>query len=423
MLFPLKRRKLLAEELKMVKTSWKSRRRLLLGVTGGIAAYKIPELVRAFVRRDWDVEVILTAAAERFVSPLTLSVLSGKRAWTEKDFFSDERGHEIPHIRLAQNADVVAVAPCTATTLARLACAEGSSLLTAAILATRAPVLLFPSMNTDMWFHNGVQKSCRECTQKGYTVIEPGRGPLACRDEGEGRLPSLEVVQEEILRAVCPDRNLEGLRVLVTAGPTHEYLDPVRYLSNPSSGKMGYALAKTAWYRGADVTLVSGPVGEEPPHGVNVVPVVSAGQMLDAVVKASENADIIVKAAAVGDYRAASRSAQKIKRDRGSMTVDLVPNPDILAELSKKRKKGQTLVGFAAETQDILENAAQKLASKGADLIAVNDLNAPGSGFAADTNEVAVLDATGVLGRISGSKDDVAEGLWDLILQRHDKQP
>ncbi len=400
----------------MAKMDWKRHRKLLLCITGGIAAYKIPELVRAFSRREWDVEVILTEAAERFVSTLTLSVLSRHKVWTETDFLANERGFEIPHIRLAQNSDVLAVAPCTATTLSNLAAADASSLISAAALATRAPVLLFPSMNTEMWNHKGVQQNCRKCREYGYTVVGPDEGELACREEGRGRLPGIEIIEEEILKAVCPKKaELHGLRVLVTAGPTHEYLDPVRYISNPSSGKMGFALAKTAWYRGAEVTAVTGPVSIEPPHGVRIVPVVEAEQMFDAVLKESEKADIIIKAAAVGDYKAVSKSAQKIKRNNGPRTIELFPNPDILAELGKRRRKGQILVGFAAETQDLLQNATSKLAGKGIDLIAVNDVSSPGKGFAGDMNEVTVLDSSGIVSRLAGTKDDVSEGLWDVI--------
>lgn len=403
---------------KMAKAGWTRHRNLLLCITGGIAAYKIPELVRAFSRRDWDVEIVMSRAAERFVSPFTLSVLSGKKTWGEEDFLSNERGFEIPHVNLAKNRDVVAVAPCTATTLSRLAHGDASSLISATLLATRAPVLLFPSMNTEMWLHKGVQENCRKCREYGYRLIDPDQGELACRDEGKGRLPDIDVIEQEILKEVCPSKDLKNLKVLVTAGPTHEYLDPVRYLSNPSSGKMGFSLARTAWYRGAEVTVVSGPVSMKPPHGVRFIPVVTADQMRDAVLKESEKADIIVKAAAVGDYKASGQSPQKIKRNSRPLTLDLTPNPDILAELVKKRKKGQMLIGFAAETQDLIENASSKLASKGIDLIAVNDVNAPESGFAADTNEVQVLDASGVVSCIGGTKDDVAEGLWDVISTR-----
>ncbi|MGC9371735.1 MAG: bifunctional phosphopantothenoylcysteine decarboxylase/phosphopantothenate--cysteine ligase CoaBC [Thermovirgaceae bacterium] len=407
----------------MAKTDWKRHRKLLLCITGGIAAYKIPELVRAFSRREWDVEIILTEAAERFVSAFTLSVLSRHKVWYEADFLSNERGFEIPHVRLAQSCDVLAVAPCTATTLANLAAADASSLIPAAALAARAPVLLFPSMNTDMWQHKGVQQNCRKCREYGYIIVDPDQGQLACREEGKGRLPEIEIIEEEILKAACPGKKeLDGLRVLVTAGPTHEYLDPVRYISNPSSGKMGFSLAKTAWYRGAEVTAVAGPVMIKPPHGVRIVPVVEADQMLDAVLRESEGADIIIKAAAVGDYKAASPSAQKIKRNHGPMTIELFPNPDILAELGKKRRKGQILVGFAAETQDFVENASSKLSSKGIDLIAVNDVHAPGKGFAGDRNEVTVLDSSGIVSCLAGTKDDVAEGLWDVISDRWQKQ-
>lgn len=406
----------------MTMPEWKRGKKLLLGITGGIAAYKTPELLRSFVRREWDVEIILTEAAEKFVSSFTLSVLAGKRVWTENDFFDDARGIEIPHINLAEKADVAAIAPCTATTLSRLANADGSNLLSAAVLASRIPVLLFPSMNSNMWSHAGVRENVDRCRKLGYKVIEPERGELACRDEGSGRLPSVDVIAEEILKAVCPRKDLEGLKVVVTAGPTHEYLDPVRFISNPSSGRMGFALAKEAWYRGADITVVTGPATVEPPHGVKVIPVVSAEQMYERVLAESADADVIVKAAAVGDYKAATRAGQKMKRRSGARTIELAENPDILAELGKRRSSEQFLVGFAAETENMLENAARKLTGKGADLIVVNDVNAADSGFRSERNTVHVVAAEGLLSSLSGHKDEVAEEIWDIIVARRRDQ-
>jgi len=396
---------------------WKKGRRILLGITGGIAAYKIPELVRRLKGSGNEVEIILTESAERLVSPLVLSTLSGRRVWLQKDFLDFENGWKIPHITLAEWAEIVCIAPCTANMLRRAANGEAETLLGATLLATRAPVLLCPAMNTNMWEHETTMRHKETCLRNGYRVLEPDSGFLACGAEGRGRLPSNEIILEEIWRLLCPVRDLEGKKVLVTAGPTWEFLDPVRFISNPSSGKMGYAVAQNAWYRGAEVTLVSGPVSIQPPHGVTVVRVQSALEMLEAVLDKAERADYIVKAAAVGDYRPKEFSAEKIKRrGKNGLVVQFEQNPDIAATIGARKKPGQVLIGFAAESHALEKNAAEKMVSKNLDFIVANRITGPDGAFGSERNTIHVLDQKGGKETFSGSKEEVAWRLWDFIL-------
>ena len=401
-------------------TSWKEGRRVLLGVTGGIAAYKIPELVRRLKKSGCEVEIVMTRAAERFVSPLVLAALSGRRVWRQEDFLSDDRGFMIPHIRLAEWADVVAVAPCTANTAADLAQGRGEGLISAAILATLAPVLLFPAMNVHMFENAAVRENFSLLARRGMKVVDPVAGELACGEEGKGRMPDPELIAEEIFRAASPRHDMEGLHVLVTAGPTREYMDPVRCISNPSTGRMGIAMARGAWYRGADVRLILGPVESAPYplYGLEVTHVVSALEMRDAVMNHLEWADVIVKAAAVGDYRAKEQAAHKVKREgHDAISVELVQNPDIAAEVGRNKRPDQILIGFAAETDDLLKNARGKLERKRLDFILANDVLAPGSGFASDTNTLRLIsrDDTEL---ISGMKEDVASAVWGSLIER-----
>lgn len=395
---------------------WKKNRRILLGICGGISAYKAPEIAREFRKLEWDVEVTLSRAAERFVSPLVISTITGRKTWLEDDFLSEDEGWKIPHISLAEWADVVAVAPATASFLHKAANGDAEIILSAVLLATRSPVLLFPAMNVFMWEHPAVKSNLLRCSELGYRVVEPGEGPLACGYEGKGRLPSIEVIREEILRTVSPVCDLAGVKVLVTSGPTRESIDPVRFISNHSSGKMGSALARTAWYRGADVTMISGPVTEPVPYGVRLIPVVSAGDMFDAVMKEAASHDIIVKAAAVGDFSPAQISSRKIKREEDrNMTLEMVPNRDIAASLGASRKPGQFLVGFAAETDDPVVNATRKLNQKKLDLIVLNDIGSENPVFGSDSNAVRVIGKEGVEVECSGSKEKVADVIWDCI--------
>jgi phosphopantothenoylcysteine decarboxylase/phosphopantothenate--cysteine ligase len=394
--------------------AWKRSRKILLCVTGGIAAYKIPDLVSRLKKLDCQVEIAMTEAAETLVSPLALSTLSGRRAWLQSDFLSSTRGFEIPHIRLADWADAVVIAPCSANTAFGIAQGRAGSVVEAALLATCAPVVLFPAMNVHMFENPATQRNLRTLAERGIRVVDPEFGLLACGYEGKGRLPETDLILEEIAYALSPRRELAGKHILVTAGPTREYLDPVRFISNPSSGKMGLAVARTAWYRGAEVRVVLGPVPAGCTHGLEVHGVVSALEMRDAVMDNLAWADCVVKAAAVGDYRAQNKAEHKMKRGRGgeTLSLSLTQNPDIAAEVGSKKRPGQLLIGFAAETENLVTNARGKLERKGMDLMVANDVTAPGSGFGVDTNTVRLLSRDGEAA-VSGSKEEVADALWE----------
>lgn len=395
---------------------WKTNRKVLLGISGGISAYKIPDVVSTLKKYNSDIEVIMTRSASSFVTPLSLSTLTGKKTWMEEDFLSDQRGWKIPHISLADWAEVFVIAPATANVIRRAAFGEAETLLGATMLATRAPVVIFPAMNIHMWEHPATQRHVKMSGELGYIVIPPEEGFLACGYEGKGRLPKKEVILEILWRVLSPKRDLIGKKIIVTSGPTREFMDPVRFISNPSSGKMGYAVARTAWYRGADVTLIKGPTYLEPPFGVRTIDVTTAQEMYDAVLKESDGADIVVKAAAVGDYRFAHTLDQKLKREgRGRLEVILEENPDIAAEVGRRKRQGQILVGFAAESTEVVENALSKLNKKNMDMIVANDITAKGSGFESDTNSVTVICKTGRTSRLEGSKEEVAWGLWDIV--------
>lgn len=395
---------------------WKSERRILLAVTGGIAAYKAPEIVRTLKQASCDVEVMLSKAASAMVSPLVLSTLTGKRCWVEEDFLSSEKGWEIPHITLADWAEAVVVAPCTAATLQRVATGAADSLIAATLLATRAPVLLFPAMNVKMWDHPATQENIRRCRLMGYHLFEPEAGHLACGYEGKGRLPERDAIVEALWRVLSPRCDLVGKRVLVTAGPTWEFLDPVRYLGNPSTGRMGFAVAQTAWYRGAEVTVIAGPTTVPPPPGVSVRSVTSAQEMFEAVLAEADEAHVIVKAAAVGDFRAAHKVPSKIKRGGAEeLVLHLVQNPDIAASLGSRKRPGQVLIGFAAETDDLEANALDKLRRKGLDAIVANDVTAEGAGFASVDNRVTVFYGDGTRLSLAGTKETVAWDLWESL--------
>jgi len=393
---------------------WK-KNKILFAISGGIAAYKAPEILRGWIKQGCEVETVLTKAAEAFVSPLVLGTLSGKKVWLEEDFLSPEGGRKIPHISLADWADVVAVAPCTANVLRIAAHGDSSTLLGALLLACRKPVVLFPAMNSNMLEHPATKQNIEACKKLGYTVVDPDEGLLACGAEGKGRLPDAKVIYENVRRAVCPQKDFAGKHVVVTAGPTHEYIDPVRFLSNPSSGKMGYALALNAWCRGAKVTLISGPTVLECIPQIEKIDVTTAEEMYSACMS-NTDADVIIKAAAVGDFRAANEAPKKIKRHGlDSFSIDVIQNKDIAAELGKAKRKGQILVGFAAETDDLLENGAKKIASKNLDFAVVNDVLQKGAGFGCDTNSVTIIAANGSKEEVCGSKEEVAEAILDAV--------
>ena len=399
-------------------TDWRTGRRVLLGITGGIAAYKTPEIVRRLRKAGCEVKVILTRAAEQFVAPLALSVLSGHRVWREEDFLSDKRGPEVPHITLADWADVFIIAPCTANTAADLAQGRAESLIGATMLAAQCPILLCPAMNENMYYHPATRENLKRLSGYGVRIVEPESGPLACGTEGKGRMPEPEGIAEEVYRALAP-HDMEGFHVLVTAGPTREYLDPARFISNPSTGRMGLSMARAAWYRGAVVRVVLGPVAAPCSlYGLGVIPVVSALDMRDAVMKNLPWANFIVKAAAVGDYRAKEQEERKVKREgRESVTLELVQNPDIAAEVGQAKAPGQVLVGFAAETDDLMGNARAKMERKALDFILANDILAPGSGFESETNTLRLLSRDGREEAFAGTKEAVAWDVWSSLVQ------
>jgi len=366
-------------------------KRIVLGVTGGIAAYKSVELVRELIRRGAAVRVVMTEHAREFILPLTFETLSGNPVST--DLFRLTGGREIDHIALADFAELIVIAPATANIIGKLAAGIADDLLTTVLLAATAPVLLCPAMNARMYENAVVKENMARLVARGYTMMEPAYGELACGTEGQGRLPEVPDIAEEIETLLSP-KTLHGEHVLVTAGPTQEPFDPVRYITNHSSGKMGYALAVMARRRGAAVTLISGPTELPAPRGVRFVLVKTALAMRDSVLDHMKEATVVIKAAAVADYRPTVCRTTKIKKSAERMTVRLERNPDIIAEIGKK-KGTRVVVGFAMESDHLLENARQKLMEKGMDFIVANDLTAPGAGFRIDTNIIRILDREG----------------------------
>lgn len=391
--------------------------RIVLGVSGGIAAYKAPELVRRLQDAGADVRVILTPNAARFVSPLSLAAVSNHGVIVEQ-WGDPERGG-VDHIELARWADLLLIAPATANVLAKLATGIADDALTTYALAHRAEVLVAPAMNTFMLGHPTVQQNIETLRKRGVGIIEPVDGLLACGEEGAGKMPDVPVLVD-IVRSRFASRDLTGLRVLVTAGPTREPLDPVRYLSNRSSGKMGYAIADAARRRGADVTLVSGPTSLPAPAAVTVTQVTTAAEMHAAVMRAAPLHQIVIKAAAVADFAPSTVAGQKIKKREGqdTLTLELRRNPDILADVARVTPK-PFVVAFAAETDRVEENAREKLQRKGADLIVANDVADSSIGFDSDQNEVLVIGRDGTVVRIAkADKSVVANRVLDLVLER-----
>lgn len=386
---------------------------IVLGVTGGIAAYKAAEIVRLLVKDGAIVRVIMTKNAQEFITPLTLQTLSGNPVSTET--FSLTQESEIGHIRLADTADLVLIAPATANVIAKLAHGQADDLLTTVLLATTAPVVIAPAMNVHMYAHPLVQENMRKLSSLGYGFVEPTEGFLACGYEGKGRLADPEDIVEEV-RAALTKKDLQGERIMVTAGPNAEPIDPVRFISNRSTGKMGYAMARVAWRRGADVTLVSGPTALPPPRGVRLSPVRTALEMQRAVLAHYPQATMVISAAAVADYRPAQVAPQKLKKSEEDFTIELTRNPDILAELGRQ-KGNRLLVGFATETEDVFQNAARKLHSKNLDMIVANDVTQDGAGFAHDTNIVTLIDRSEKVETLPlMSKDEVAHAVYDRLL-------
>ena len=394
---------------------------VVVGLSGGIACYKVGDVVRQLRERGARVRVVMTRAAAEFITPLTLQTLSGEPVSSE--LFDLTQESEIGHIRLADSADAVLVAPATANLIGKAAHGLGDDLLTTVLLATRAPVLLAPAMNVHMWEHPRVQANLATLRAQGWRVIEPAVGFLACGYEGAGRLADAAHVVAEVERAVGPG-DLAGERVLVTAGPNREPLDPVRFLSNRSTGRMGYAVAAAAWRRGAEVVLVSGPVALAAPHGVRCERVTTAAEMRDAVRREIDAASMLFMAAAVADYRPARVAAKKLKKGDAPLRLELERTVDILAEL--RGAAGERLmVGFAAETDDVLRNAERKLTAKGLDLIVANDVSRSDAGFEVDTNAVTLLDAGGRTEVPLAGKDEVADRILDraVALKRARRAP
>lgn len=388
-------------------------KRVVVGITGGIAAYKAAELVSRLRQEEAKVQVVMTRAAGEFITPLTLATLAGGPVWQE--MFAPGAG--VAHIELAQTAELVLIVPATADIIARLAAGLADELLCALVLATRAPVLLAPSMNANMYTHPVTQANLARLRELGYHVLEPESGFLACGARGPGRLPAVETILEAAAALLRPGKRLEGISVLVTAGGTREYLDPVRFLGNASSGKMGYAVAAEAQRRGATVTLVTGPTALAPPPGVEVIAVESAAEMYEAVLARAGTARVVVKAAAVADFRPKERAAVKIKKAGGPPVIELEPTPDILGELGRLKGPEQILVGFAAETENAVEHAREKLVAKNLDLMVVNDVTRPGAGFGGDTNIVTFLFRDGQVEELPRlTKAEVARRLWDAIV-------
>ncbi len=388
-------------------------RNILFGVTGSIAAFKAAGWVHALAKEEAQVTVVMTRPATRFVSSLTFGALSGNRVYA--DMFAEGEGEAMAHITLPQTTDVVLVAPATAQTIARLAYGMADDLLSTAVLASNAPVVVCPAMNSNMLAHPATQRNLETLKELGYVVVEPDFGLLACGDEGAGRLPEWDGVRE-ILLGLFEEDDLAGQEVLITAGPTREPLDPARFLSNRSSGKMGYALARTARRRGAHVTLISGPVHLDPPPGVDVVQVSTAREMKEAVKQYAVAASVIVKAAAVADFRPITASEQKIKKVNAALQLELIPNPDILADLGKKRKDNQVLVGFAAESNNHEAEGLRKLKDKNVDLMVVNDILGEKTGFDVDTNQVTLIGQDGVEQLELMSKEETANRIWDRVV-------
>ncbi len=388
---------------------------VVLGVTGGIAVYKACELLRLLQKRGIDVFVVMTQNACRFVAPLTFETLSGHPVAV--DTFDRPQTWEVEHIALAKRADLFLIAPATANIIGKMACGIADDMLSTTVMATRAPVLVAPAMNTGMWESAAVQQNVKTLQARGVQFVMPASGHLACGDSGAGKLEDVEIIAERAREMLFAKRDMEGLHVMVTAGPSREALDPVRYISNRSSGKMGYAIAQAAQKRGAEVTLLSGPVALAAPQGVKLVSFTTTQELLDKASELAAAQDVLIQAAAPADYRAKEIAPQKIKKQGGEpMTFTLVENPDVAATLGRAKKAGQVFVGFAAETNDVLAHAQDKLVRKNLDMIVANDVTRPGAGFDVDTNIVTLITKEGQEALPMMSKAEVADRILDHVL-------
>lgn len=386
---------------------------IVLGVTGSIAAYKIANLASMLVKLNADVHVIMTQNATHFITPMTFETLTNNKCIV--DTFDRNFNFDVKHVSLAKRGDLFLVAPCTANVIGKVANGICDDMLTTTIMATKAPVLFSPAMNTGMWENPVLQDNLKNLQHYGYHVIEPVVGRLACGDTGSGKMPSEETLLEHILLHLAREKDLKGKRLLITAGPTQEAIDPVRFISNRSSGKMGYALAKMAVLRGAQVTLVSGPVSIAPFAGIETVAVRSAQQMFEAVSERSAESDVVIMCSAVADYKPASYSEQKMKKGDNDMSIPLTRTQDILGWLGDHKQAGQVLVGFSMETENLIENSRRKLTKKHADLICANSIASEQTGFAVDTNKVTLITQENVTELPLCTKEETADLILDSI--------
>jgi len=386
---------------------------VVLGVTGSIAAYKIANLASMLVKLNADVHVIMTQNATHFITPMTFETLTNNKCIV--DTFDRNFNFDVKHVSLAKRGDLFLVAPCTANVIGKVANGICDDMLTTTIMATKAPVLFSPAMNTGMWENPVLQDNLKKLQHYGYHVIEPVVGRLACGDTGSGKMPSEETLLEHILLHLAREKDLKGKRLLITAGPTQEAIDPVRFISNRSSGKMGYALAKMAVLRGAQVTLVSGPVSIAPFAGIETVAVRSAQQMFEAVSERSAESDVVIMCSAVADYKPASYSGQKMKKSDNDMSIPLTRTQDILGWLGDHKQAGQVLVGFSMETENLIENSRRKLTKKHADLICANSIASEQTGFAVDTNKVTLITQENVTELPLCTKEETADLILDSI--------
>ena len=387
---------------------------VLLGVTGSIAAYKIAYLASALKKQQADVHVLMTENATRFINPITFETLTGNRCLV--DTFDRNFQFNVEHVSIAKKADLVMIAPATANVIGKLAHGIADDMLTTTVMACKCKKIISPAMNTNMFENPVVQDNLQILSDYGYEVIAPASGYLACGDVGAGKMPEPEVLFSYIERDLACEKDMKGMKILVTAGPTQEAIDPVRYITNHSSGKMGYAIAKMAMLRGAEVTLVSGQTAIDPPAFVKTVSIVSAKEMYDAVTSVSGEQDVIIKAAAVADYRPATVSDQKMKKGEGDMSVSLERTDDILKYLGEHKKEGQFLCGFSMETQNMIENSRAKLVKKNLDMIAANNVKEAGAGFQGDTNVLTLITKDEEVSLPLMSKEDAAVKILDKIL-------
>ena len=389
-------------------------KKIVLGVTGSIAAYKIAALASMLKKQGADITVIMTRNATNFINPITFETLTGNKCLI--DTFDRNFEYSVEHVALAKQAQVFLIAPASANVIAKVANGIADDMLTTTFLACSCPKIIAPAMNTHMYENPILQDNLKKCRDYGMEILTPAEGYLACGDTGAGKMPEPERLYQAIERAISHEKDLAGKKILVTAGPTREAIDPVRYITNHSTGKMGYALAKQAMLRGADVTLVTGPVELTPPPYVHVVPVISAKDMFDAVTAVSDEQDIIIKAAAVADYRPATVASEKVKKSDNALSIALERTDDILKYLGEHKKDSQFLCGFSMETEHMLENSRAKLVKKNLDMIAANNLKIKGAGFGTDTNIITLITPDGVTELPLMSKEAAADAILDQIL-------